>query len=207
MSSTIGTTIFANIRINVNAGGGVYRSTDDALTWVPVNNGINPNVNMFRWLQRAIPYSQCITVSVLVVSCTGLPTWAPTGFPSAHLSKFIILTTFNQLTEVLLLGSSDPSYNADSGYVCKSLDNGSASTDISPGLPYITIGKMKILNGKVFVAPIAASFFTNASVLPLTFTSISANHASAGIKVSWVVATESGIRSYEVERSSDGHKF
>lgn len=49
--------------------------------------------------------------------------------------------------------------------------------------------------------------FKQATVLPVSFLSISANRTSAGVQVNWKVAAERAIRTYEVQRSVDGRNF
>lgn len=48
---------------------------------------------------------------------------------------------------------------------------------------------------------------SNVSVLPLTLTSIRAYEQGADIKVEWEMDNESGVKRYDVEKSSDGMKF
>lgn len=49
--------------------------------------------------------------------------------------------------------------------------------------------------------------FKPAAALPVTFTGISANRISAGVKIDWKVTDEINIRSYEIQRSLDGRNF
>lgn len=49
--------------------------------------------------------------------------------------------------------------------------------------------------------------FTKSTPLPVSFISISANRSGNNVQVDWKLAAESGIRNYEVERSTDGRNF
>ena len=49
--------------------------------------------------------------------------------------------------------------------------------------------------------------FKQATVLPVSILSISANRSAAGVQVNWKVAAERAIRTYEVQRSVDGRNF
>jgi hypothetical protein len=48
---------------------------------------------------------------------------------------------------------------------------------------------------------------TGAGPTPVNFVSLSANRLGEGVKVDWKVAAEREIRSYEIERSTDGRRF
>ena len=49
--------------------------------------------------------------------------------------------------------------------------------------------------------------FTQAKVLPLTFTNVKAYQYNTGINIEWKVENESNIRQYEVEKSIDGNNY
>jgi hypothetical protein len=49
--------------------------------------------------------------------------------------------------------------------------------------------------------------FSQANALPVNFLNVSANAVSAGVEVSWKVASEYNVARYELERSSDGRNF
>jgi hypothetical protein len=49
--------------------------------------------------------------------------------------------------------------------------------------------------------------FRTGNVLPVNYTSVKAYQQNAGVQVEWNVATESNIRSYEVEKSADARTF
>ena len=49
--------------------------------------------------------------------------------------------------------------------------------------------------------------FNQLITLPVTFTAVSAVNKWQGVLVQWNVASESGIRKYEVEHSTDGQRF
>jgi len=45
------------------------------------------------------------------------------------------------------------------------------------------------------------------SVLPLTFTKVSAFEKNSSVQINWNVSNEQGIKQYEIERSADGYAF
>jgi hypothetical protein len=49
--------------------------------------------------------------------------------------------------------------------------------------------------------------FRGAATLPVNYTSVKAYQQNAGIQVDWNIATESNLKAYEVERSTDGRGF
>jgi hypothetical protein len=49
--------------------------------------------------------------------------------------------------------------------------------------------------------------FRTSGVLPVSYTSVKAYQHNAGVQLEWKVATESNMRSYEVEKSVDGRRF
>ena len=62
-------------------------------------------------------------------------------------------------------------------------------------------------NAASFAADRFKIVFAPAASLPVNFLSVAANPAGSGVKVDWEVAGEVNLRSYEVERSTDGSTF
>ncbi len=205
INTSIGTTIFANIRINVNAGGGIYKSTDNGITWVAVNNGLAGPFTFTTSVGNTLFafFNGFGNGSALYRSTDMGANWnVITGPLEAYQ-----LMDIQAASGIIYASTSYINYGVDSGYVFKSIDNGTTWTNISAGLPFAGMGKMKSTGTNLFVAPPGYSAWTNIISLPVNFISLNANKTSSGVQVNWKVSEEFNIDHYEVERSIDGRTF
>lgn len=205
INTTIGTTIFANIRIYASAGGGIYKSTDNGITWVAVNNGIGGAITFMTSVGNTLfAYANAFgNASALYRSTDMGSNWTLITGPLQSYQ----LTDIQASAGTIYAATSYIEYGVDSGYIFKSIDNGITWDNISTGLPFAGMGKMVISNTNLFVAPPGYSAWTNSSSLPVSFISVNANQISAGVQVTWKVADEININYYQIERSNDGRTY
>ena len=202
----IGSTIYAISSLNVSAGGGVFKSDDNGVTWVAVNNGLGGSIanaraagnNLFAYINAFSGISALFRSTNLGVSWEQI---------NSALQSYI-LQDINSGNGSLYVSAAPANYGTDSGYIYESSDNGNTWNNITANLPTITLGRTVVNNSKVYVATMGYSLFTkNAPALPVTFISISANRVTAGVQVNWKVAAETDMLTYEVERSTNGRTF